>query len=66
MPNNFDVVDIKPNNSDVSDYKPNNNKIYDFNTQYLETRYVQKGEIMLLVPLITYPVAGTFTNAQRL
>ena len=65
MPNNASVTDIKPVNQSVIDTKPVNSGISDVTTKYLETRLVSKGQWIPLAGFL-YPVAGTFTNAQRI
>jgi|WetSurMetagenome_2_1015567.scaffolds.fasta_scaffold545605_2 hypothetical protein len=56
MPNNYQVEDVKPNNAEV----------VDATTTYYDNRFVQVGQSMGLLLTLTFPVAGTYTNAQRL
>ncbi len=76
MPNNKGITDIKPENNQATDIKPINNDVIDIKpnnftmsgvTQfYTDTRTVEAGQVMGLLLALTYPVAGTFTNALRL
>lgn len=65
-PDNNKVSDIKPLNGDVIDLKPGNISVLTPTQIYTDTRTVQAGQIMTTFPLLTYPTAGTFTNAVRL
>lgn len=53
-----------PENRLAKDIKPVNKIVRKPDTVFMETRSVPAGGIMLLVPFITYPVAGTFTATR--
>ena len=72
MPKNLAVVDVLPKNNIVIDVLPKNNKVQDILPKNMAidsqttTRSYQvahsAGVIMLSVPLILYPTAGTETQ----
>lgn len=66
MIKNQDILDIKPSNRDILNTRPNNIDFIDTNFVYLDTRTVQKGQTMGLLLALTFPTAGTYTNAVRI
>lgn len=65
-PLNKITIDPKPDNKLALNRKPNNKRLTITDQVYTDTRVVAKGEVMLLVPLITFPSAGTYSNAVRI
>lgn len=55
-----------PKNLTVEDVKPNNVSVTDSTIVYIDNRTVEAGQVMGLLLALTYPVAGTFSNAPRL
>ena len=65
-PQNKAVLVNNPNNQSVLTNSPQNKSVILQNFTYLDDRAFQKGQTMGLLLALTYPIAGTWTNAPRL
>ena len=60
------VFDIKPDNKVVIDPKPSNKLVNKPTQVYTDNRTYAQGQPMGLLLALTFPAAGTWSNAVRL